>query len=687
MENDCANVSGSMPQENKAAALGRYKAALLQAIQKQHLQDEDRIETHLRQQERQIEGVLQRVLGTSSLPLQPQFEGQDFPPVTTSSKELKTKISDDLTSHKDPAVRSDEADLVEVMWDQHLLHEMRVEALLTSHEHRVHVVAQRMLGAREGKQPIALIANAKAEVDGVDTLSDGRGQANSRTVNFGDDLEEQTSFDHINTARNAKNTTHSQGSVHALDDLKGEMEALRHDSLQFDSRLSFAQDRPSQRPQQTITSAGELVDAPMSSQQFTFTESELRRHGWFRRTAIQILAWKYCDFLVALCICVNGVVIGAQTDWIMRNLHESTPEEYRVLDLFFTIFFALELVLRLVAEHTAFFKCSNKNMAWNVFDTLIIVSAVLEEIMQALSSDMLTMQAMRSIRVLKLIRIIRVVRLLRFFHDLRTMVYGILYTMKSLMWALILLVLVMYMFSVCLMQIMTGFLEEAALSEAELDEDAVLTHFGSLGLSLYTLHKALFGGMDWGEAADPMTTVIKSPFMLSIFLIYVTFCFLCVLNIVTGVFVENANKITMKDEDFMIMEELSNRKTWFEEVRYLFKTADQDDSGAVTLEEFMEVCEDIRVKALMRKMGIDVVSSKVRGLFSLLDFNGDGTVDIDEFVLGVQQIHGNAKSLDMVKLRYQTKQMFQDVEYLQNYVKEQFQEQHDSIAYLEGQRR
>merc|ERR1712032_91349 len=128
-----------------------------------------------------------------------------------------------------------------------------------------------------------------------------------------------------------------------------------------------------------------------------------------------------------------------------------------------------------------------------------------------------------------------------------------------------------------------------------------------------------------------------------------------VLNIVTGVFVENANRITQSDEDHVIMEELDNRRKWLEDVKSLFMAANSDGTGQLSWQKFKHHVEDVRVQAYFRKLGVDVESRSAHGLFQLLDFDGDGKVDVDEFAMGIQEIHGTAAKMDIARLRHDIK--------------------------------
>merc|ERR1712217_913911 len=141
--------------------------------------------------------------------------------------------------------------------------------------------------------------------------------------------------------------------------------------------------------------------------------------------------------------------------------------------------------------------------------------------------------------------------------------------------------------------------------------DKLLEHFGSLSLTVYTLFKSISGGIDWGDAADPLLTV--SPVFGFLFVMYVAFVLLCVLNIITGVFVENANKIITHDEDNVIRETLEARMRWIGEVQALFAEADVDGNGTLAWPEFKEKADDVRVLALFSKLGIDVEAQSKKG--------------------------------------------------------------------------
>merc|ERR1712190_567509 len=144
---------------------------------------------------------------------------------------------------------------------------------------------------------------------------------------------------------------------------------------------------------------------------------------------------------------------------------------------------------------------------------------------------------MRIIRMLRIVRIMRLVRILRFVQELRTMVLSIAGSMRSLLWTLMLLLLMMYVLSVFLTQMIVQRGED---DPSILDMNGSLyQYFNSVPRSVLSLYQSMTGGTDWNEVLEPLETHI-SPWLSILFSIYIAFAVLAMMNVVTGVFVESA---------------------------------------------------------------------------------------------------------------------------------------------------
>eukprot|EP00933_Yihiella_yeosuensis_P080642 TRINITY_DN94100_c0_g1_i1.p1 TRINITY_DN94100_c0_g1~~TRINITY_DN94100_c0_g1_i1.p1 ORF type:complete len:694 (+),score=113.98 TRINITY_DN94100_c0_g1_i1:174-2255(+) len=394
--------------------------------------------------------------------------------------------------------------------------------------------------------------------------------------------------------------------------------------------------------------------------------------------AISLSQDRRFELATAGIIMANAMVIGWNTDWAVQNPGVETPLHFLVIDASFTAIFSLELLLRIVAEASFFLSIRNNNIHWNLFDSFVVASALTEELFNTLLTQLPDIRAMRIIRLLRVVRILRVIRVMRFFRDLRIMVAGIASSMKALFWCILLLLMLMFSVSVVFLQVIAeSIASDVRTKSASGDHSLLKFHFGSLWRSIYTLYLTITGGLNWGEAAEPLLNL--HPLMAILFSIYIGFAVMCVLNIVTCVFVDKANQFTKSDMDNLIMEEVSSREQWLKDMRGIFQT---DDDGYEELNafEFQSQIDDPRVQAYFRKIGLNIEKDNAIALFKLIDLDDSGTVGLEEFVEGCSQFVGGARQLDIARLKHDTAR-------LSNTMKEYMQLTLDHFAYLENDKR
>lgn len=371
-----------------------------------------------------------------------------------------------------------------------------------------------------------------------------------------------------------------------------------------------------------------------------------------------------CDTAVAAVILLNTIFMAFQTDWTARNLKE--PQEggwITIVGKAFTAFFTLDLLVRFMIERCEFFTGPTRN--WNIFDLLVVGSALLEETLSYIvdqgPSVLSNTKVMRVLRILRLVRALRVLRAARFFRELRTLVYGILLSFSSLFWACILGSATIFVFSVYTTQGVSAFF----INEIEDGEDPNITQetrdslracCSSLPITMYVHWKAISGGVNWGEVADPLFEISK--IMGFVFTLYVIFSICAILNVVTGVFVNKALKIAEADMDTMMLESAQTRRSHQKKIEAAFKSADADFSGQIDAEEFAIHCQDEQFQAFFRYLELDLEGTDPHDLFEMLDFSGDGNLDIEEFCSGCCVLKGYARSIDLARHVFQHKQKY-----------------------------
>eukprot|EP00913_Durusdinium_trenchii_P001885 g1744.t1 len=121
-------------------------------------------------------------------------------------------------------------------------------------------------------------------------------------------------------------------------------------------------------------------------------------------------------------------------------------------------------------------------------------------------SEMSSFKAFRIIRITRIVKAVRLMRIFRFIMALRNGVRGsdpmlitsIMHTLKSLFWAMVLLVLIMYAFAVLLAQVVNDHMLEQATGMGVTETQAVDKYFGSVQNTMLTLFMSISNGVVTG---------------------------------------------------------------------------------------------------------------------------------------------------------------------------------------------
>merc|ERR1712176_1517551 len=123
---------------------------------------------------------------------------------------------------------------------------------------------------------------------------------------------------------------------------------------------------------------------------------------------------------------------------------------------------------------------------------------------------------------------------------------------------------VVYTFSVAITQMVADLGEKAGPD--------IIQWFGCLDRTMLTLFEAITSGVSWDEALQPLMTEI-SPWMAPFFCFYVALCLFAMMNVVTGVFVEQAAQHAQEDRDTFLVNHTSD---------LFFQQDDEDQHAQIT---------------------------------------------------------------------------------------------------------
>eukprot|EP00435_Cladocopium_sp_Y103_P029854 s2779_g7.t1 len=98
---------------------------------------------------------------------------------------------------------------------------------------------------------------------------------------------------------------------------------------------------------------------------------------------------------------------------------------------------------------------------------------------------------------------------------------------------------------------------------------------------------------------------------------------------------------------FSVSLPLKMRKTTMQQ---WFSQLGADDTGIITYDMLQEQFGTPAVREYFESLGLDI--SDAWSFFKLLDMDGGGAVEIEEFLMGCLRLRGNARAMDMAKLMF-----------------------------------
>jgi hypothetical protein len=253
----------------------------------------------------------------------------------------------------------------------------------------------------------------------------------------------------------------------------------------------------------------------------------------------------------------------------------------------------------------------------------------------------------RVIRIFQLLKLTSFVSNLSFLKELRCMVYSLTGAIWSLLWSSLMVFVLLLMFGMFFTEGTITYRVQHQHHETKEGEAMPLRdNFGTLTRTLLSLFKAISGGDDWGNTYDSLEPLGKWYRLL--FLGFIAFSVIALLNVVTAVFVESTMERSQNDRDLMTQKEMITKKEFLDRMQNVFAELDDDNDNSINVEELSERMMDPKIGAYFGSLGVDV--AQVGKLFALLDTDQSGSIDKDEFMFGCLRLKGEAKSLDVAIL-------------------------------------
>mmetsp|Transcript_83025 Transcript_83025/g.256690 ORF Transcript_83025/g.256690 Transcript_83025/m.256690 type:complete len:781 (+) Transcript_83025:55-2397(+) len=379
--------------------------------------------------------------------------------------------------------------------------------------------------------------------------------------------------------------------------------------------------------------------------------------GCVSKVMVQIASHPALDYVTCAVIILNAVILAVETDYRAKHPAGDGGMVFTWSDIVFCVFFCAELALRVCAYGWELF--APANIGWTIFDTVVVGFQVLELVFDVMQSTapLTNISFLRVVRIFRTLRVLRVFRLIHLIVELRTMLSSIFGSLKSLFWVVVLYAVMVFTAGTFFTQVVTEHrggnvpdLRElhgitAMAHSAELSPHEVRkqldTYYGSLGTTILSLWECISGGMDWKTLFDPLLAGV-SPWVAMIFLGYVIFATVAMMNVVTGVFLEHAMRYAERDQDLYLARNILS----------IFGQNDLNADGEISMSVWEAKLGEPDMQALFRALNVD--PSDATTLFKLIDLDDSGNLALSELIDGWARLRGQAKSLDLALLMRET---------------------------------
>jgi len=360
-----------------------------------------------------------------------------------------------------------------------------------------------------------------------------------------------------------------------------------------------------------------------------------------RRLCGRALRSNVIEFIVASLILLNIVVVVVETNSSVDGGH--VPQWARTVDVALLLIYVLELLLRLYVWRLHFFY-----MFFNVMDFMIVIVDVFFEA-YSLTNTTSSTAAIAPLRIFRLARLARGVKVIIQFPQLALLVKGMYRAMSAIFWGFILLASALTVFGILAVHFIHPLNQQ--VSETGLYDgcDRCERAFESVGQSMLTFVQQIIAGDSWGLVTIPI--IEKQPLSTVFFAtVYVIVC-LAIMNVILSVIVDSAMKVSQDDLQEVIRAKNDEFRATVAKFKTICMQMDTDASGDLTFDEIL-LGYNSNTSFNNQLAALDIREEDLQVVFDILDKDGDGKVDYQEFTQELFRMKADSMHTLLVFIRF-----------------------------------
>lgn len=363
---------------------------------------------------------------------------------------------------------------------------------------------------------------------------------------------------------------------------------------------------------------------------------EPRRYGLLYK----VIQSKFFESFLAVVILLNACNVCLATNAQIADI-QNYDSEPSILDWIFLIIYTFEQILKFSVHR--FYLFIGHDAALNVFDMILVLLALVDDVWPLLDNAPRDHSMnLQPLRILRLVRVLRVVRLLRLFSELRLMLKSVVGSVVSLFWSFAMLMFIFYLFGLVFVQDMTLFLLSQGDEVKPLQEEEIYRLFGSVQGAMLTLFRSIFQGEDWNVCYQVL--VQTSPMSAGLFLIFIGFSQISIINVVQAIFIQRTQALAKPDPHIQAMQENIERRRHAAQISRVFHRMDTDGSGFISKDELQKALASDHIKALFLVLGLDLYDTE-EFIDMLQRQQGSSDIEIEAFVEGCMRMKGTASGV------------------------------------------
>lgn len=367
------------------------------------------------------------------------------------------------------------------------------------------------------------------------------------------------------------------------------------------------------------------------------------------------------DSSMAFVIVLNCVTIGMSSDY------SAGWTGWILLDAIFAFIFLSEVIIQMFLQGAREYLIGH-DWRWHIFEIVLVALAILEvslSVAEELSSSGSNNNNSALFRIMRVQRIIRLFRICRlsFFCDLVVMVNGTCGGIKTVMCGAVLISLPLYAVSLFFRETLGHY--ESTMNGAEA--------FRTMPMAFFTVFRCMVVGECTDERGRPIFTLVVEQYGWSYGLVYCVvqvFMTFGLFNVIVAIFVENVLAGAKTNDQLMRRQRLRDQNFWgtkMLEMSALICDINRRMQGrmstrAATPQNVFSEAQSIQITpALFERLrstsafcdilkDLDVCEEDSQALFETLDADVSGSIDMEELLVGIEKLRGEARRSDGVAM-------------------------------------